>query len=140
MRNVHGVTDWNANIIEEFRTNEGRVGGYFKGAPLLLLTTTGRKTKQTRVNPMMYLPDGDRLIVFASKSGGPTHPDWYLNLLADPHVHVEVGTDSFDGHAAVLEGAERDKLYREQASRYPQFAEYEQKTTRVIPVIAITRD
>ncbi len=139
MRNVLGVTDWNANIIEEFRANEGRVGGYFKGAPILLLTTTGRKSKQRRVNPMMYLPDGDRLIVFASKGGAPSNPDWYHNLVADPHVHVEVGTDAFDAHAEVIEGAERDRLFAEQKSRYPQFADYEKKTARAIPVIAITR-
>src|SRR5215468_11225152 len=85
--------DWNAKIIEEFRANEGRVGGNFEGAPLLLLTTTGRRTGQARVKPMMYLADGDRLLVFASKGGAPTNPDWYHNLVADPRVTVEVGSE-----------------------------------------------
>jgi deazaflavin-dependent oxidoreductase (nitroreductase family) len=134
------VTDWNAKIIDEFRHNEGRVGGYFQGAPLLLLTTVGRSTKQPHTNPVMYLADGSRLLVFASKGGAPTHPDWYRNLLANPHVTVEVGTQSYDAHAVVLEGAERDRFYAEQSARYPQFAEYQQKTTRVIPVVAIERD
>lgn len=131
------VNDWNSKIIEEFRSNEGQVGGQFQGAPLLLLTTRGRKSGVTRTNPMMYLADGDRLMVFASKAGAPTHPDWYLNLLADPEVTVEVGTKSFTATATELTGEERDRIYAEQARRYPGFAEYQTKTDRVIPVVEL---
>jgi deazaflavin-dependent oxidoreductase (nitroreductase family) len=134
------VSDWNAKIIEEFRANEGRVGGSFKGAPMLLLTTTGRRTGVRRTNPMMYLKDGDRLLVFASKGGAPTHPDWYHNLVADPQVTVEVGTESYQAHATALHGDERDRLYAEQSRRYPGFAEYQRNTSRVIPVVALVRD
>ena len=134
------MTDWNAAIIEEFRTNEGRVGGQFAGAPMLLLTTTGRKSGQRRTNPMMYLADGDRLLVFASKGGAPTNPDWYRNLVADPHVTVEVGTDKYEAHAIVVSGEERDRLYAEQSRRYPGFGEYQRNTSRVIPVVALVRD
>ncbi|HUZ39506.1 MAG TPA: nitroreductase family deazaflavin-dependent oxidoreductase [Streptosporangiaceae bacterium] len=131
------VNDWNSKIIEEFRSNEGQVGGQFQGAPLLLLTTRGRKSGVTRTNPMMYLADGERLMVFASKAGAPTHPDWYLNLLANPEVTVEVGTESFTATATDLTGEERDRIYAEQARRYPGFAEYQTKTDRVIPVVEL---
>lgn len=134
------MSDWNAAIIDEFRQNEGRVGGNFEGAPLLLLTTTGRRSGEPRTSPMMYLADGDRLLVFASKGGAPTNPDWYHNLVADPHVTVEVGTERYEARAAPLTGEERDRLYAEQASRYPGFAEYQLKTARVIPVVALTHD
>jgi deazaflavin-dependent oxidoreductase (nitroreductase family) len=131
--------DWNAKTIEEFRANEGRVGGVFEGAPLLLLTTTGARSGKTRVNPMMYLADGDRLVVFASKGGAPTHPDWYHNLVANPDASVELGTDQFPVRATVATGDERDRLFAEQKRRYPQFAEYETKTDRTIPVIVLER-
>jgi deazaflavin-dependent oxidoreductase (nitroreductase family) len=134
------VNDWNGKIIAEFRANDGKVGGPFDGAPLLLLTTRGRKSGAGHTNPVMYLADGDRLLVFASKAGAPTHPDWYLNLLADPHVTVEVGTSSFPATAVPLAGEERDAMYAEQARRYPGFAEYQTKTDRVIPVVALTRE
>lgn len=134
------VNDWNSKIITEFRANEGKVGGPFEGAPLLLLTTRGRKSGAERTNPMMYLDDGDRLLVFASKSGAPTHPDWYLNLLADPHVKVEVGTRTFPATAAPLAGEDRDRMFAEQARRYPGFAEYQEKTDRVIPVVALIQE
>ncbi len=134
------MSDWNTKIIEEFRQHEGRVGGQFEGAPLLLLTTSGRRTGEPRVNPVMYLADGDRLLVFASKGGAPTHPDWYHNLVADPQVTVEVGTDTFRAHAVVLRGEERDRFYAEQARRYPGFGEYQEKTGRIIPVVALVRD
>jgi deazaflavin-dependent oxidoreductase (nitroreductase family) len=133
------VEDWNSVIIKEFRENGGKVGGQFHGAPLLLLTTTGAKTGQRRTNPMMYLAHGDRMIVFASKAGAPTNPDWYHNLTANPTVTVEVGDETFDATAAELTGAERDEIFTEQASRYPGFAEYQEKTSRLIPVIALTR-
>jgi deazaflavin-dependent oxidoreductase (nitroreductase family) len=133
------MPDWNTKIIEEFRANGGRVGGNFEGSPLLLLTTTGRRTGQARVNPVMYLADGDRLLVFASKGGAPTNPDWYHNLVANPHVTVEVGDERFDAQATVLVGEERERLYAEQSRRYPGFAEYQANTSRVIPVIALVR-
>jgi len=133
------IGDWNAKIIEEFRSSGGKVGGPFAGAPLLLLTTTGAKSGQKRTTPMMYLTDGDRLAVFASKAGAPTNPDWYHNLVANPRVAVEVGTESFEVEAQVADRAERDRLYAIQAERYPGFAEYEQKTDRVIPVVLLRR-
>jgi deazaflavin-dependent oxidoreductase (nitroreductase family) len=133
------ANDFNTQIIEEFRANAGKVGGGFEGAPMLLLITTGAKSGSTRVNPMMYLAEGDRLYVFASKAGAPTNPDWYHNLLADPKVQAEVGTETFDMTATPLEGAERDRIYAEQARRYSGFAEYQEKTDRVIPVVALDR-
>jgi deazaflavin-dependent oxidoreductase (nitroreductase family) len=129
--------DWNGKIIVEFRANQGKVGGNFEGAPILLLHTTGAKSGQERVNPMMYLADGDRLVVFASKGGAPTNPDWYYNLLANPTVTVEVGTETRELLARVAEGGERERLWTRQKSDYPGFAEYEQKTSREIPVIVL---
>lgn len=132
--------DWNAKIIAEFRANAGKVGGPFEGAPVLLLTTTGRKSGRLFTNPMMYLAQDDgRLAVFASKSGADTDPDWYLNLVAQPVVTVEVGDEKYAAHSEPVLGAERDRIYAVQASRYPGFAEYEAKTTRVIPVVLLTR-
>ncbi len=131
--------DWNSEIIKEFREHRGKVGGMFEGAPLLLLTTKGAKSGKTRVNPMMYLPNGDRMFVFASKGGAPTNPDWYHNLVADPEVAVEVGTETFPAKATVITGKERDDIYAKQAALYPGFAEYEKKTTRKIPVVALAR-
>jgi deazaflavin-dependent oxidoreductase (nitroreductase family) len=133
------VPDWNTSIIEEFRANGGKVGGRFAGAPLLILKTTGAKTGRTRENPMMYLADGDRFLVFASKGGAPTHPDWYHNLVANPSATIEVGDESFDVNAEVLTGEERDRFYAIQSERYPGFAEYQEKTERIIPVIALVR-
>jgi deazaflavin-dependent oxidoreductase (nitroreductase family) len=133
------TSDWNTKIIAEFRSNDGKVGGQFEGAPLLLLTTTGARSGQPRVNPMMYLDEGDRLYVFASKAGAPTNPDWYHNLVAHPDVTVEVGTETVAMTASVVDRSERDRVYTEQASRYPGFAEYEAKTDRVIPVVALDR-
>jgi deazaflavin-dependent oxidoreductase (nitroreductase family) len=131
------VQDWNSKIIEEFRANEGEVGGTFAGAPILLLHTTGAKTGQERVNPMMYLDlDGHRY-VFASKAGADTNPDWYWNLVANTEVTIEVGTDTYDVSARPVTGDDRDRVYSEQARRYPGFAEYEQKTSRVIPVVEL---
>jgi deazaflavin-dependent oxidoreductase (nitroreductase family) len=131
--------DWNARIIKEFRTNEGRVGGPFQGAPLLLLITTGARSGKTRINPLMYLRDGDRLVVFGSKGGAPTDPDWFHNVVANPDASVEVGTERFPVQATVATGDERDELFAEQAKRYPQFAEYAAKTDRTIPVIILER-
>ena len=131
------VQDWNSKIIEEFRANEGEVGGPFAGAPILLLHTTGAKTGRERVNPMMYLDlDGHRY-VFASKAGADTNPDWYWNLVAHTDVTVEVGTETYEVSARPVTGDDRDRVYSEQARRYPGFAEYEQKTSRVIPVVEL---
>ena len=132
------MADHNAGIIEEFRSHDGRVGGYFEGATMLLLHTVGAKTGTQRVNPLVYLPDGDRYVVIASKGGAPTNPDWYYNLLAHPDVTIEVGTSTLPVHAVVVEDdAERDALYARQVERRPGFADYLQMTTRRIPIIAL---
>ena len=131
------MTDWNSKIIEEFRASEGRVGGPFEGAPLLLLHTVGAKTGQQRVNPMMYQAVPDGYAVFASKGGAPDNPDWYHNLLAHPRVTAEIGTRTVDLRARVAEGDEREKIWSAQKAAYPGFADYEQKTTRQIPVIIL---
>jgi deazaflavin-dependent oxidoreductase (nitroreductase family) len=131
------MSDWNASVITEFRSNHGKVGGNFKGAPLLLLHHVGAKTGTARVNPMMYLKDGDRYLVFASKGGAPTNPDWYHNLIAHPEVEAEIGDRTVKLHAEVLKGKERDRLYARQASLYPRFAEYQRNTKRIIPVVAL---
>jgi deazaflavin-dependent oxidoreductase (nitroreductase family) len=136
---MHDMTDWNDKIIEEFRANEGRVGGGFEGAPLLLLHTTGARSGTERINPLMYLPDGDRLVVFASKGGAPTNPDWYYNVRANPDASVEVGTERIPVRARVATGEERDALYAEQSRRYPQFAGYQAGTERTIPVVILER-
>lgn len=131
------MSDWNRKVIDEFRANAGKVGGQFEGAPVLLLHTTGAKTGTERVNPMMYLDLDGRRFVFASKAGADTNPDWFHNLIAHPVVTVEVGSGTERVKAAPVTGAERDRIYAEQAKRYPGFAEYEQKTKRVIPVIEL---
>lgn len=136
---TNDMNDWNQNIIKEFRQNNGIVGGMFTGAPMLLLTTTGAKSGQQRTTPLVYLPDGDRMLIFASKAGAPTNPDWYHNLVANPVATVEVGSDSQQFKATVITGEERDRLYGIQAAKMPNFAEYEKLTTRKIPVIALTR-
>ena len=133
------MSDYNTQIIEEFRANAGKVGGRWEGRDLLLLTTTGRKSGRAHTTPMVYTRDSDRLLVYASKAGAPTHPDWYLNLVADPNVVVEVGDDRYDAVAAPLEGDERERAFTEQAERNSVFAEYQEKTDRVIPVVALTR-
>jgi deazaflavin-dependent oxidoreductase (nitroreductase family) len=130
--------DFNAQIIEEFRANEGRVGGPFEGATLLLLHHVGAKSGKDRINPLVYNPAGDRYVVFASKGGAPTNPDWYHNLKAHPDVRIEVGTDTIEVRAEEASGEDRDRLFRAQAERSPQFAEYQSKTERVIPVIVLT--
>jgi deazaflavin-dependent oxidoreductase (nitroreductase family) len=130
--------DFNAQIIEEFRANEGRVGGMFEGATLLLLHHTGAKSGKCRVNPLGYLEDDGRYVVFASKAGAPTNPDWYHNLRTHPNVTIEVGTNTIEVIASEAAGEERDRLYRRQAERVPRFAEYEKQTDRVIPVIVLT--
>ena len=133
------MNDWNRQTIEAFRANGGKVGGVWEGRPLLLLTTTGAKSGQRRTTPVMYLPDGDRLLVFATKAGAPTNPAWYHNLIAYPEVTVEVGTETYEATATSLTGDERDLLYAKQASLYPQFGEYQARATLKIPVIALER-
>jgi deazaflavin-dependent oxidoreductase (nitroreductase family) len=130
--------DFNAKIIEEFHANEGRVGGMFEGVPLLLLRHTGAKSGKSRVNPLAYQSDDGRYVIFASKGGAPTNPDWYHNLKAHPDVTIEVGTDTIDVVASEASGEERERLFRTQAERVPQFGEYEQNTDRLIPVMVLT--
>ena len=133
--------EMNRKVIEEFHANEGKVGGYFEGAPMVLLHTTGAKTGKERINPLMYLPKDERVVVFASKGGAPDHPDWYYNLKANPSVTLEIGTETFPATASIVEGDERDRLYAEQVAGWPQFGEYEVKTTgiRTIPVVVLER-
>ncbi len=131
--------EWNRQIIAEFRENEGRVGGPFEGAPMVLITHKGAKTGTERTTPLMYLPNGDDIVIFASKAGAPTNPDWYHNLVANPEASAEVGTDTIAVRARVAEGAERDELWERQKTAYPQFQGYEDATDRVIPVVVLER-
>ncbi|WP_330252392.1 nitroreductase family deazaflavin-dependent oxidoreductase [Nocardia sp. NBC_00565] len=132
------MTDWNTTIIEEFRANKGKVGGPFEGKDLLLLTTTGAKSGLPRTNPAAYIRDGDRLVIIASKAGAPENPDWYHNLLAHPKVSLEIGTETVAATAtAITEGPERDRLYAAMVAVMPGFADYETKTSRVIPVVSL---
>jgi deazaflavin-dependent oxidoreductase (nitroreductase family) len=133
------ANDWNTGIIEEFRANAGVVGGPFEGRPLLLLTATGARSGNEHTTPLMFLTDGDRLVVVASKGGAPEDPQWYRNLEANPDATVELGTERFPVRAAIAEGAERDALFAHHAEVYPQFAEYAAQTDRVIPVITLVR-
>lgn len=130
-------TDWNAAIIKEFRANEGKVGGQFAGAPLLLLHSRGARTGKERVNPVMYRRVGDTYAVFASRGGSPNNPDWYHNLLANPRTSVEVGSDTVEVTARVVEGDERNDIWDAQKKDLPGFAEYERATTRQIPVVIL---
>ncbi len=133
------ASDWNAAIIEEFRANGGKVGGQFEGAPLLLLHSTGAKSGQERVAPVMYQAVSQDFAIFASKAGAPTNPDWYHNLLANPRATVEVGTDTLEVTARVADDADRERIWSKQKADYPGFAEYEQKTARKIPVVLLSR-
>jgi deazaflavin-dependent oxidoreductase (nitroreductase family) len=134
------MTDFNRTVIEEFRANNGVVGGGFAGANVVLLTTTGAKSGNTRVNPLVALLDDGNLYVVASKGGAPTNPDWYHNLLANPEVEVEFGDERFKATAVpIVSGPERDRLYAAQVAVQPGFADYEKATTRVIPVVELRR-
>ena len=138
------MSDWNANTIAEFRANEGKVGGYFEGAPLVLLHHRGRKSGREYVTPVMYLPhetEPDIAYVFATKSGAPTNPDWYYNAISASDGSVERGTETYRVTIREVMGAERDRIYTEQARRYPGFAEYERRTAgvRTIPVLELRR-
>ncbi|MGC4932219.1 nitroreductase family deazaflavin-dependent oxidoreductase [Gordonia sp. DT30] len=135
--------DWNTQIITEFRANDGKVGGNFEGAPMVLVHHQGRKTGKQNITPMMYLPDADNprtIYVFASKAGAPTNPDWYYNLTTAGTARIEVGSDTRDVEVTEITGTDRDRIYAEQARRYPGFADYEKKTAgiRTIPVLALT--
>lgn len=132
------MSDWNDNIIEQFRANDGVVGGTFQGKPILLLHHKGARTGTERVNPLMYQQVGDAYAVFASKGGADDNPDWYHNLMAHPDVTIEVGTDKIDAWARIVEGAEKTEIWERQKQDFPQFADYEEKTARgQIPVILL---
>jgi deazaflavin-dependent oxidoreductase (nitroreductase family) len=134
------MADRNERIIEEFRASEGRAGGDFDGASMLLLHTTGRKTERRRVNPLVYLPDGERYVVFATKGGSPTHPDWYHNLMGNPDVEIEIGSETIPVRATeIQDDAEREALYARQVERRSSFAAYPAKAKHRIPVIALER-
>ena len=133
------MSDWNTAVIEEFRANDGKVGGNFEHVPLLLLHTTGAKTGKERVNPLAYQAVGDDVAVFASKGGSPKHPDWYRNLVAEPRATIEIGNETIPVRARVAVGEERERIWSLQKERLPGFADYEQKTSRQIPVVVLER-
>lgn len=133
------MSDWNANVIEEFRTNHGRVGGMFEGANLLLLSHRGAKSGTERTSPLMYREEDGRIYVFASKGGHTADPHWFLNITANPDVTIEIGDGSFVAQAAEITGAERDEIYARQVLDRPQFGEYQQGTERTIPVVELVR-
>jgi deazaflavin-dependent oxidoreductase (nitroreductase family) len=141
---MSSVLDWNAKTIAEFRANEGKVGGTFEGAPLVLVHHHGRKSRREYVTPLMYLPhetEPDIIYVFATKGGMPSNPDWYYNLTAAGDGSLERGTEAYQVTVRELTGAERDRVYAEQARRYPGFADYARQTegVRTIPVLELTR-
>ena len=133
------MTDFNKGIIEEFRANGGKLGGGFEGAPMLLLHHKGAKSGTERVNPVMYRPVGDSLVIFASKAGAPTNPDWYYNLLAHPRTEVEVGTETVPVVARVADDVERGPIWEAHKKDNPGFADYEKQTSRQIPVVILDR-
>ena len=133
------MSDMNQKIIKEFRANDGKVGGFFANNTLLLLHTTGARSGKERINPLVTFEDGDRLVIIASKGGAPSHPDWYHNLVANPVVKVEYGTESFQAKAAVASEPERTRLYEIMESKMAAFAEYKEKAGRVIPVVTLSR-
>ncbi|WP_219470093.1 nitroreductase family deazaflavin-dependent oxidoreductase [Nonomuraea rhizosphaerae] len=137
--NTFDPREFNQQVIAEFRANEGKVGGFFEGSDLVLLTTTGARSGEPRTSPVMYFEDGGKLYVIASMGGADQNPAWYHNLRANPDVTAEIGTESFKAKAEVVEGTERDDLYAKVSAAKPQFAEYQSKTTRVIPVVELRR-
>ena len=132
------ANDRNKKIIEEFRANDGKVGGRFQGKTLLLLHSKGAKSGEERINPTAYVKDNGNLVVIASKGGAPTNPDWYYNLVANPLVTVEVGTDEFQARAQIAEEPERTRLYNKMVDMMPGFDDYRKNTTRQIPVFVLT--
>ncbi len=133
------ANDFNQQIMAEFHANEGKVGGRFQGAEILILTSTGARSGQTRWNPLVFTRDGDRFVIVASKGGAPTNPDWYYNLVANPSAVIEVGTEVIPVEASLASGAERERLYAQHAATMPQFLEYAKNTKRSIPVVVLTR-
>jgi deazaflavin-dependent oxidoreductase (nitroreductase family) len=135
------MNDWNRNIIDEFRANEGKVGGPFQGAPMIIIHHKGRKSGKVYESPLVYQPVDGNFAIFGSKGGYPEHPEWYLNLIANPDLEVEVGTERFTVHARELEGEERERIWKKQKELMPGFADYEKKTTgiREIPVVLLER-
>ena len=134
-----GPSGWNQKIIDEFRSNAGKVGGYFSGAPMILIHHIGARSGTERVNPLVYLPDGDDMIIAATKGGAPTNPNWYHNLKAHPRITVEVGTATFPVEATETTGDERNSLWRRLVETRPGFAAYETKTSRIFPMFRLTR-
>jgi deazaflavin-dependent oxidoreductase (nitroreductase family) len=133
------LNDFNQRVISEFRTNQGKVGGQMDGMPLLLLTTTGAKTGRALTKPLAYTKDGDRIAVIASFAGSPRNPAWYDNLVANPTVTLEIGSESFQAKAVITTGDERQRLFKTQAELMPIFNDYQKKTTRQIPVVVFER-
>jgi deazaflavin-dependent oxidoreductase (nitroreductase family) len=133
------MSDMNKQIIEEFRANDGKVGGFFTNKSLLLLHTRGAKSGMDRVNPLATIEDGDRLVIVASKGGAPSNPDWYYNLVANPVVGVEFGTQEFQARATVTMEPERTELFQKMVSKMPGFSDYEKRASRVIPVVTLSR-
>ena len=133
------MSDFNQNVIAEFRANAGKVGGPFAGRPMLLLTTTGARSGQPRTSPLIYTTTNNQLIILTSKNNTPTNPAWYHNLVTNPEVTLEVGTEKFPARASVATGQERDRLFAAQAALMPGFADYQRKTTRQIPVVTFER-
>ncbi len=133
------ASNFNQSVIEEFRANGGRVGGNFQGATLLLLKTTGAKSGEPRTTPLMYMADGERLIIVGSAAGADTHPAWFHNLMASRRARAEVGADEFDVRAELLAGEEHERLWQKLTARAPGFAQYQEKTARRIPLIALSR-
>jgi len=137
--NPHAVDELNQSVVQEFRANHGRVGGPLENWPILLLTMTGAKTGRTLVRPLCYSRDGERIVIIASYGGAPRNPPWYYNLVANPVVTVEVGTEKFKAKAAQVYGSERTRLFAAAAEVLPLFTDYQNKTTREIPVLTLTR-
>ena len=133
------MDDLNQRIITEFRANQGKVGGQFAGAPLLLLTTTGAKSGRAITKPLVYTKDGNRIVLIASFAGAPKNPAWFVNLVANPVATVELGSERFQARATVTSGEERQRLYRNQAAQMAIFDDYQKKTTRQIPVVVLER-
>ncbi|MEU4113905.1 nitroreductase/quinone reductase family protein [Kitasatospora sp. NPDC028055] len=133
-----GAGEFNRKVIAEFRTAEGVVGGDLAGMPLLLLTVVGARSGEPRTTPLVYLPDGERLVVFASNGGSDTDPVWYRNLVAHPEVTVELGAERYPAVAAAVDPAEHDALWARQVAAQPQFADY-RKAARTVPLVALTR-
>ena len=133
------LNEYNKTVIEEFRANQGKVGGQMENMSVILLTMTGAKTGRTITKPLVYSKDGDRMVVIASFAGAPKHPAWYLNLVANPEVTVEVGTEKFRAKVEETSGDERLRLFDAQAAQMSIFNDYQKKTTRQIPVLTLTR-